>query len=147
MDMLMDDNIKLVTMLGQAGTGKTLMALTCGLRKVFDEGVYNRILISRPIMPLGKDIGYLPGTKEEKMLHWMQPIYDNLEYICETTSGSGNGADTKQWIMESEKIEMEAVTFIRGRSLAHTFIIIDEAQNLTPMKLRLLYPELEKGQK
>lgn len=147
MDMLMDDNIKLITMLGQAGTGKTLMALTCGLRKVFDEGVYNRILISRPIMPLGKDIGYLPGTKEEKMLHWMQPIYDNLEYICETTSGSGNGSDTKQWIMESEKIEMEAVTFIRGRSLAHTFIIIDEAQNLTPHEVKTIVSRAGKGTK
>jgi PhoH-like ATPase len=147
MDMLMDDNIKLITMLGQAGTGKTLMALTCGLRKVFDEGVYNRILISRPIMPLGKDIGYLPGTKEEKMLHWMQPIYDNLEYICETTSGSGSGSDTKQWIMESEKIEMEAVTFIRGRSLAHTFIIIDEAQNLTPHEVKTIVSRAGKGTK
>lgn len=146
-DMLMDDNIKLITMLGQAGTGKTLMALTCGLRKVFDEGVYNRILISRPIMPLGKDIGYLPGTKEEKMLHWMQPIYDNLEYICETTSGSGNGSDTKQWIMESEKIEMEAVTFIRGRSLAHTYIIIDEAQNLTPHEVKTIVSRAGKGTK
>lgn len=147
MDMLMDDNIKLITMLGQAGTGKTLMALTCGLRKVFDEAVYNRILISRPIMPLGKEIGYLPGTKEEKMLHWMQPIYDNLEYICETTSGSGNGSDTKQWIMESEKIEMEAVTFIRGRSLAHTYIIIDEAQNLTPHEVKTIVSRAGKGTK
>ncbi|MCB1081688.1 MAG: PhoH family protein [Chlamydiia bacterium] len=147
MDMLMDDNIKLITMLGQAGTGKTLMALTCGLRKVFDEGVYNRILISRPIMPLGKDIGYLPGTKEEKMLHWMQPIYDNLEYICETTSGSGNGSETKQWIMESEKIEMEAVTFIRGRSLARTYIIIDEAQNLTPHEVKTIISRAGKGTK
>ena len=147
MDMLMNDDIKLITMIGQAGTGKTLMALTCGLRKTFDEGVYNRILISRPIMPLGKDIGYLPGTKEEKMYHWMQPIYDNLEYICETTSGSGNGAETKQWIMESEKIEMEAVTFIRGRSLAHTYIIIDEAQNLTPHEVKTIVSRAGKGTK
>ncbi len=147
MDMLMNDEIKLITMIGQAGTGKTLMALTCGLRKTFDEGVYNRILISRPIMPLGKDIGYLPGTKEEKMYHWMQPIYDNLEYICETTSGSGNGSDTKQWIMESEKIEMEAVTFIRGRSLANTYIIIDEAQNLTPHEVKTIVSRAGKGTK
>ncbi|MEM8728245.1 MAG: PhoH family protein, partial [Chlamydiota bacterium] len=147
MHMLMDDDIKLITMLGQAGTGKTLMALTCGLWKVFDQGVYHRILISRPIMPLGKDIGYLPGTKEEKMVHWMQPIYDNLEYICETTSGSGNGADTKQWIMESEKIEMEAVTFIRGRSLAHSYIIIDEAQNLTPHEVKTIVSRAGKGTK
>jgi len=147
MDLLMNDEIKLITMIGQAGTGKTLMALTCGLRKTFDEGVYSRILISRPIMPLGKDIGYLPGTKEEKMYHWMQPIYDNLEYICEATSGSGNGSDTKQWIMESEKIEMEAVTFIRGRSLAKTYIIIDEAQNLTPHEVKTIVSRAGKGTK
>ena len=147
MDLLMNDDIKLVTLIGQAGTGKTLMALTCGLRKVFDEGVYNRILISRPIMPLGKDIGYLPGTKEEKMYHWMQPIYDNLEYICETTSGSGNVGETKQWIMESEKIEMEAVTFIRGRSLANSYIIIDEAQNLTPHEVKTIISRAGKGTK
>ncbi|NGX50438.1 MAG: PhoH-like protein [Chlamydiae bacterium] len=147
MDLLMRDDINLVSMIGQAGTGKTLMALTCGLRKVFDEGVYKRILISRPIMPLGKDIGYLPGTKEEKMVHWMQPIYDNLEYICETTSGSGNGAETKQWILESEKIEMEAVTFIRGRSLANTYIIIDEAQNLTPHEVKTIISRAGKGTK
>lgn len=147
MDMLMNDDIKLITMIGQAGTGKTLMALTCGLRKTFDEGVYNRILISRPIMPLGKDIGFLPGTKEEKMYHWMQPIYDNLEYICESTSGSGNSADTKQWIMESEKIEVEAVTFIRGRSLANTYIIIDEAQNLTPHEAKTIVSRAGKGTK
>lgn len=147
MDMLMNDDIKLITMIGQAGTGKTLMALTVGLRKTFDEGVYRRILISRPIMPLGKDIGYLPGTKEEKMYHWMQPIYDNLEYICESTSGSGNASDTKQWIMESEKIEMEAVTFIRGRSLSHTYIIIDEAQNLTPHEVKTIVSRAGKGTK
>lgn len=147
MDLLMRDDIKLVSLIGQAGTGKTLLALTCGLRKVFDESVYNRILISRPIMPLGKDIGYLPGTKEEKMYHWMQPIYDNLEYVCETTSGSGNGAETKQWIMESEKIEMEAVTFIRGRSLANTYIIIDEAQNLTPHEVKTIVSRAGRGTK
>ena len=147
MDLLMNDNIKLITLIGQAGTGKTLMALTCGLRKTFDEGVYNRILISRPIMPLGKDIGYLPGTKEEKMVHWMQPIYDNLEYVCESTSGSGNASDTKQWIIESDKIEMEAVTFIRGRSLARTYIIIDEAQNLTPHEVKTIVSRAGKGTK
>ncbi|HRD55902.1 MAG TPA: PIN domain-containing protein, partial [Parachlamydiaceae bacterium] len=80
-DLLLRDDIKLVSLIGQAGTGKTLIALACGLRKVFDEGVYSRILVSRPIVPLGRDIGYLPVTKEEKLFNWMQPIYDNLEYL------------------------------------------------------------------
>lgn len=145
-DLLLNDDIHLVTLIGQAGTGKTLLALTCGLRKVFDESVYNRILVSRPIMPLGKDIGYLPGTKEEKIYHWMQPIYDNLEFVCENTSGGG-GAETKQWIMDSEKIEMEAVTFIRGRSLAKTYIIIDEAQNLSPHEVKTIISRAGKGTK
>ena len=147
MDVLMNDAVQLVTLMGQAGTGKTLMALICGLRKVFDEGAYRRILISRPIMPLGRDIGYLPGTKEEKLIHWMQPIYDNLEYICEMISGSVNHGDTKKWILESERIEMEAVTFIRGRSFARTFMIIDEAQNLTPHEVKTIISRAGKGTK
>lgn len=146
-DLLLDDHISLVTLVGQAGTGKTLLALTCALKKVFDEGVYSRILVSRPIMPLGKDIGYLPGTKEEKIFHWMQPIYDNLEFICEVTAGVGNGNETKKWVMDSEKIEMEAVTYIRGRSLAKTFIIIDEAQNLSPHEIKTIISRAGKGTK
>ena len=98
-------------------------------------------------MPLGKDIGYLPGTKEEKMVHWMQPIYDNLEYVCEMTSGSGNGSDAKQWIMESDKIEMEAVTYIRGRSVANTYVIIDETQNLTSHEIKTIVSRAGKGTK
>ena len=137
-DLLLRDDIQLVTLVGQAGTGKTLLALCSGLRKVFDESVYKRILVSRPIMPLGKDIGYLPGSKEEKIYHWMQPIYDNLEFLCEETSGADNGLETKQWVMESEKIEMEAVTYIRGRSLPRMYFIVDEAQNLTPHEVKTI---------
>ncbi|MCB1108445.1 MAG: PhoH family protein [Chlamydiia bacterium] len=147
MDLLLNDNIKLITLIGPAGTGKTMMAVACGLRKVFDEDVYSRILISRPIMPLGKDIGYLPGTKEEKLFHWMQPIYDNLEYLCETTSGEGNAADTLTFVKESGKIEMEAVTYIRGRTLPRMFIIIDEAQNLTPHEIKTVVSRAGKGTK
>lgn len=135
-DLLLRDDIKLVTLLGQAGTGKTLLALACGMRKVFDEGVYNRILISRPIVPLGRDIGYLPGTKEEKLINWMQPIYDNLEFLCDASSNEQN--ETLRWVMESKKIEMEAVTYIRGRSLPKMYIIIDEAQNLTPHEVKTI---------
>lgn len=146
-DMLLRDDIPLVTLVGPAGTGKTLLALACGMRKVFDDGVYSRILISRPIVPLGKDIGYLPGTKEEKLYTWMQPIYDNLEFLCSTTNGEGNGAATMEFIMESKKIEMEAVTYIRGRSLPKMYMIIDEAQNLTPHEVKTVISRAGKGTK
>jgi PhoH-like ATPase len=145
MDLLMRDDIKLVTLIGQAGTGKTLLALACGLRKVFDEGVYSRILISRPIVPLGRDIGYLPGTKEEKLFNWMQPIYDNLEFLCESTGSEAN--ETLKWVMESKKIEMEAVTYIRGRSLPKMYMIIDEAQNLSPHEVKTIISRAGEGTK
>ncbi|MBI2743624.1 MAG: PhoH family protein [Chlamydiales bacterium] len=147
LDLLLRDDIKLVTLVGPAGTGKTLIALAAGLRKVFDEGLYTRILVSRPVVPLGKDIGYLPGTKEEKLFHWMQPIYDNLEFLCQSTSGEGNGTETQKWIMESKKIEMEAVTYIRGRSLPKMYIIIDEAQNLTPHEVKTIISRAGQGTK
>jgi PhoH-like ATPase len=146
-DLLLRDDIQLVTLIGPAGTGKTLLALACGMRKVFDDHVYSRILISRPIVPLGKDIGYLPGTKEEKLYHWMQPIYDNLEFLCGATSGEGNGKSTLEFIMESKKIEMEAVTYIRGRSLPKMYMIIDEAQNLTPHEVKTIISRAGKGTK
>lgn len=145
LDLLLRDDIKLVTLVGQAGTGKTLLALSCALRKVFDEGSYSKILISRPIMPLGKDIGFLPGLKEEKLFHWMQPIYDNLEFLC--GSGSNPDNDTLRWVMDSKKIEMEAVTYIRGRSLPKMFMIIDEAQNLTPHEIKTIISRAGKGTK
>ncbi len=146
-DLLLRDDIKLVSLMGQAGTGKTMLALASGLRKVFDEGIYTKILVSRPVVPLGKDIGYLPGTKEEKLFHWMQPIYDNLEYLCQNASGQGNGEETQKWIMESKKIEMEAVTFIRGRTLPKMYLIIDEAQNLTPHEVKTIISRAGHGTK
>lgn len=136
LDALLRDDVKLVTLMGPAGTGKTLLALACALRKVYDEGTYHKILVSRPIVPLGRDIGFLPGTKEEKLSSWMQPIFDNLELLCASLGGGGETSDTLQWVLESKKIEMEAVTYIRGRSLPRMFIIIDEAQNLTPHELK-----------
>lgn len=145
MDLLLRDDIKLATLMGPAGTGKTLLALACGLRKVFDEGVYTRILVSRPIVPLGRDIGYLPGTKEEKLFHWMQPIYDNLEFLCDSTGSETS--ETLKWVMDSKKIEMEAVTYIRGRSLPKMYIIIDEAQNLTPHEIKTIISRAGEGTK
>lgn len=145
MDLLLRDDIKLVTLIGPAGTGKTLLALACGMRKVFDEGMYSRILVSRPIMPLGRDIGYLPGTKEEKLFPWMQPIYDNLDFLCASTGGESN--ETLKWVMDSKKIEMEAVTYIRGRSLPKMYMIIDEAQNLTPHEIKTIISRAGEGTK
>ncbi|MBS0656258.1 MAG: PhoH family protein [Verrucomicrobia bacterium] len=144
-DALLRDDIKLVTVLGPAGTGKTLLALACGLRKVFDEGVYSKILVSRPIVPLGRDIGYLPGTKEEKLTSWMQPIFDNLELLC--ASMNGEPSETLTWVLDSKKIEMEAVTYIRGRSLPKMYIIIDEAQNLTPHEVKTIISRAGDGTK
>ena len=146
LDLLLRDDIKLVTLVGPAGTGKTLLTIAAAMRKVFDEGLYSRILVSRPIVPLGKDIGYLPGTKEEKLIHWMQPIYDNLEFLCSSSSGEGDG-ETQAYIMESGKIEMEAVTYIRGRSLPKMYIIIDEAQNLTPHEVKTIISRAGQGTK
>ncbi|MBB63746.1 MAG: ATPase [Waddliaceae bacterium] len=144
-DLLLRDEIKLVALIGAAGTGKTLLALACALQKVFDEGVFSKILVSRPIVALGKDIGYLPGSKEEKLFHWMQPIYDNLEVLCSST-GDETG-ETLRWITESNKLEMEAVTYIRGRSLPRAFIIIDEAQNLTPHQVKTVISRAGAGSK
>lgn len=146
-DLLLRDDIQLVTLIGSAGTGKTLLALACGMKKIFDDNIYSKILISRPIVPLGKDIGYLPGTKEEKLYHWMQPIYDNLEFLCSTTSGESNAQATLEFIMQSKKIEMEAVTYIRGRSLPKMYMIIDEAQNLTPHEVKTIISRAGKGTK
>lgn len=144
-DLLLRDDIRLVTLVGQAGTGKTLLALACGMHKVFDEGLYTRILVSRPVIPLGRDIGYLPGTKDEKLFNWMQPIFDNLEYLCD--SSGHEASETLKWVLESKKIEMEAVTYIRGRSLPKMYIIIDEAQNLTPHEIKTIISRAGEGTK
>ena len=136
LDLLLRDEVKLVSFIGNAGTGKTLLALAAGLQKVFDDNVYNRVIIARSIMPLGKDIGFLPGSKEEKLQSWLAPFFDNLDYICE--SGGEDGEETKKWILESNKFQVEAITYMRGRSFTNAYIIIDEAQNLTPHELKTL---------
>ncbi|MCH9812138.1 PhoH family protein [bacterium] len=136
LDLLLRDEVKLVSFIGNAGTGKTLLALAAGLQKVFDDNVYNRVIIARSIMPLGKDIGFLPGSKEEKLQSWLAPFFDNLDFICE--SGGEDGQETKKWILESNKFQVEAITYMRGRSFSNAYIIIDEAQNLTPHELKTL---------
>lgn len=127
LEILMDDRVPLVTLTGRAGTGKTLLALAAALAKVLDEGVYNKLLVARPIVPMGRDLGFLPGEKEEKLKPWMQPIYDNLEYLF-----SADDKNTLENTMAGTRnIEIEALTYIRGRTIPRQFIVIDEAQNLT----------------
>lgn len=137
-DLLLDDEVNLVTLVGKAGTGKTLLAIACGLKKVVEEGVYARLLVSRPIFPLGRDIGYLPGDLEEKLNPWMQPIFDNLEYIFTTGSARMSQARSYVELVASGIIEVEPLTYIRGRSLPNQFLIVDEAQNLTPHEVKTI---------
>jgi len=145
LDLLLDDTIKIVTLVGKAGTGKTILALAAGLEKVFeDEGRYNRMLITRPIVPLGNDLGYLPGDKEDKMRPWMQPIYDNLEYLCNDHLHPNGAID---YLLNNGKIELEALTYIRGRSIPRQFIICDESQNLTPHVIKTILTRVGKGSK
>jgi PhoH-like ATPase len=141
-ELLLNNDVNLVTLVGQAGTGKTLLAIAAGLQKVVKDKSYERLLISRPVMPLGRDIGYLPGTKEEKLESWMGPIFDNLEYILNAEKKDKNVKGTTKAQIEKyikdELIELEAMTFMRGRSIPDSFIIIDEAQNLTPHEVKTI---------
>jgi PhoH-like ATPase len=137
-ELLMLDSVRLVTLMGPAGTGKTLLAVACGMQKVLAEKKYEKLLVTRPVIPFGQDIGYLPGAKEEKLYHWMQPIFDNLAYILRTKKTGGNGGMDERIaaLLESGALEMEALTYIRGRSIPDQFIIVDEAQNLTPREVK-----------
>ncbi|MBI5508593.1 MAG: PhoH family protein [Deltaproteobacteria bacterium] len=137
-DMLMNDNLKLVTLVGKAGTGKTLLAIAAGLHKVTDENVYQRLLISRPIFPLGRDIGFLPGDVEEKLTPWMQPIFDNVEFVMGLSRSERKRGRSYQELMDLGVLEIEPLTYIRGRSIPNQFLIVDEAQNLTPHEVKTI---------
>ena len=132
LDLLKDKAIDIVTLVGQAGSGKTLLAIAAGLQQVMEDETYRRLVISRPIQPLGKDIGFLPGTLEEKMLPWVAPIQDNLQFLL------GNDKAALEMYIDNGTIEVEALTYIRGRSISNAFIIIDEAQNLTAHELKTI---------
>jgi PhoH-like ATPase len=144
LDLLLDDDVKLVSLSGKAGTGKTLLAMAAGLQKVVEDNKYSRLVISRPISPLGKDLGYLPGSKAEKFNPWMQPIYDNMDILLslhEDKSHDNSKGKKKPSIFDFIDygfLELEPLTYIRGRSLPDQFIIIDEAQNLTPHEMKTI---------
>lgn len=153
LDLLMDDEIRLITLLGSAGTGKTLLAVAAGMAKVFTEERYEKLLVARPIMPLGRDIGYLPGDKDEKLTAWMQPIFDNLTYLMSTRSAPMQSTDTQssemkiRKLMADGKLVLEPLTYIRGRSIPHQFMIVDEAQNLTPHEIKTIVSRVGEGTK
>jgi PhoH-like ATPase len=144
LDILLDDDIPLVTLTGKAGTGKTLLSIACALHRKFEENRYSKIVVARPIVPLGKDIGYLPGEKEEKLRPWMQPIFDNLEYLF-------NCKDDKELAKMlqgyEDIIQVEALTYIRGRSIPNQIMIIDEAQNLTQHEVKTILTRVGEGTK
>ncbi len=150
LDLLLDPEIRLVTLVGGAGTGKTLLALAAALQLVLTENAYERILVSRPIIPLGNDIGYLPGDKGAKLSSWMQPIFDNLDFLLggeaerKVKSSSRYSIDGLQ---NSGKLELEALTYIRGRSIPRQFVVVDEAQNLTPHEVKTIISRAGEGTK
>lgn len=165
LDMLCDSSIQFATLFGQAGTGKTFLALLAGLHQVLVEDTYQKMLVSRPVVPLGKDIGYLPGTIEEKLHSWMLPIYDNMEYILRaaeihhyTEEYEYDRKSKKKKKYEKQlasldtliyqgKVSLEAITYMRGRSIPYQYILIDEVQNLTPHEVKTLISRVGEGSK
>ncbi len=157
LDLLMDDSVKLVSLIGSAGTGKTLLAIAAGMAKTLNEQAYQKLLVARPIMPMGRDIGYLPGDKDEKLAAWMQPIFDNMAYLLSNRL-SGEGTQQShaslhsveqriKQLVESGQVVLEPLTYIRGRSIPHQFMIVDESQNLTPHEVKTIASRVGEGTK
>lgn len=158
LDLLLDDTVKLVTLIGSAGTGKTLLAIAAGMTKVLNDQTYAKLLCARPIMPLGRDIGYLPGDKDDKLKAWMQPIFDNMGYLLSNRLSPDNPEpkthaqmtsveQRMQQLVESGQVVLEPLTYIRGRSIPHQFMIVDEAQNLTPHEVKTIASRVGEGTK
>ena len=147
LDALLDDNIKIVTLVGKAGTGKTLLAIAAGLQKTAEENVYNRLLVSRPVFPMGRDLGFLPGDIEEKLTPWMQPIFDNVELLLTGHEGEKRHSKGYKELMAMGILEIEPLTYIRGRSIPNQFMIVDEAQNLTPHEIKTIVTRAGEGTK
>ena len=145
LDLLMDPTVPVVTLIGKAGSGKTLLALAAALQQTFGETandrIYNRIVVTKPVEPVGKDIGFLPGTRDEKMLPWLAPIQDNLQFLF------GNDKMTLDMHIDEGRIEVEAMTYIRGRSICNSFIIIDEAQNMNRHEIKTVLTRVGEGTK
>ncbi len=147
LEILLNPAISIVTLMGKAGTGKTLLALAVGLQMMMDENTYTKMLVSRPIFPMGKDIGYLPGTAQEKLEPWMQPIFDNLEYLIGSPVSKHHSAKGYEALMDQGLINIEPLTYIRGRSIPNQFMVVDESQNLTPHEIKTIITRVGEGTK
>ena len=145
LDALLDDRIKLVTLMGKAGTGKTLLAMAAGLKRVVNDREFRRLVVARPTISMGKELGFLPGSLEEKLAPWMQPIHDALEMLSDLNMGHDHRRSGD--LMRSGAIVVEALSYIRGRSIANQFMIIDEAQNLTPLEVKTIVTRVGNGTK
>ena len=158
LDLLLDPSIQLITLVGKAGTGKTLLALAAGLHQVADERLYERLLVTRPVISLGKEIGFLPGDLDEKMGPWMQPIIDNLDFLLggseeegrvAARAGGSHRGPRSNWtdLKGMGLLEVEAISYIRGRSIPRQFMVVDEAQNLTPHEVKTIVTRVGEGTK
>ena len=147
LDLLLNDDIQLVTLVGKAGTGKTLLAIAAGLLKSADDGTYSRLLVSRPVFPMGRDLGFLPGDVEEKLSPWMQPIFDNVELLLGSVEERGKHKRGYKELVDMGLMEIEPLTYIRGRSIPKQFMIVDEAQNLTPHEIKTIITRAGEGTK
>jgi PhoH-like ATPase len=147
MDALLSDAIQLVTLVGKAGTGKTLLAVAASLSKTIDENLFSRILVSRPTLPMGKDIGFLPGTVEEKLTPWMYPIIDNVDLLLRSEAKARRHIRGFKELMDTGILIIEPLTYIRGRSIHNQYLIVDEAQNLTPHEIKTIITRVGDGTK
>ena len=141
LNLLMDPDVPVVSLIGKAGSGKTLLALAAGLEQTLGNSIYKKMVVTKPVEPVGKDIGFLPGTLEEKMLPWLAPIQDNLQFLM------GDDKMTLDMYHEKGQIEVEAMTFIRGRSISNAFIVIDEVQNMTQHEIKTVLTRVGEGTK
>lgn len=146
-DLLLNDDVQLVSLVGKAGTGKTLLAIAAGLLKTADESVYSRLLVSRPVFPMGRDLGFLPGDVEEKLAPWMQPIFDNVELLLSSVDDGGRRKRGYRELIDLGLMEIEPLTYIRGRSIPRQYMIVDEAQNLTPHEIKTIITRAGEGTK
>lgn len=145
-DALLGQEVKLVSLTGKAGTGKTLLAIAAGLELALNQQDYSRILVSRPVMPMGRDLGFLPGDINEKLGPWMQPIFDNLDFLFNKKPGT-RGSSSWEDLINQGVLHVEPLTYIRGRSIPNQYLVVDESQNLSPHEIKTIITRAGEGTK